>query len=1044
MNNEIIDFLNKHIEDGCELVILTSKISFRAIYKLIPYFLKCKSVNILLTGMSLTDDEEVKDQRAYRINLDETELLTNKFELKLKNDLMDYSITQDVKKIIEEKIHIRSNNKCSNSFLCIKNKKGEYFSLSNCSEITLSSLGFVENEMFYNFQETQNAITNYNFFYKIWNDKNNEKQVKEKIIKNLKSIFEDKAPDELYYFSLSRIFKNRLEEFDHEKHHKIVDFKNTTIYKKLYEFQKHGVHSIIDRINKYNGCILADSVGLGKTFEALAVIKYFELQHKRVLVLCPKKLSNNWKQFNSPLKTNFLINDNFKYSVYHHSDLQRKKGEILDVDWSNFDLVVIDESHNFKNGQYISDEDRYQSIRYDKLMNEIILKGKKTSVLLLSATPINNTMKDIKSQIYLITGNDDNAFQDQQLNSISRICRNAESKCIEWSNLDIEDRTPKRFNQMIDLEFKKLIDLITIARSRKQIEFTYNDMDFKFPKKREPISIKPDIDLENNVMNIEELVNEFKDIIFCFYRKTHYIRFDKIEEYEKKLNWKSGNLMLKHSDREMGIVVLVLINLLKRFESSIESFRITIKRILDDNIRLLNKIELSEKIMDEELLTINFDDEEEDELLEEEIEISKSIIIKFEDLDLVRLKSDLLSDINKLTKIYDKYKVVDESRDGKLHELIKQIKWKIENPINEGNKKVIIFTSFSDTANYLFKNISKIFEKDNIYSLLVTGQKCISNHPELKNRNIEFNESLTYFSPISKELNAKQLKKNVDIDILIATDCISEGQNLQDCDFLINYDVHWNPVRLIQRFGRIDRIGSNNKEIQMEIFWPNIDLDNYIQLERTIHAKMMRMATTSSSDIDILNLKLKDQLKQIEHEVVDLEDIKGDVSLSSITLSEFTTDLKIELENNSKKYMNQPDGIFSIADSELNEHSKGVIFLFESLQKDNKFNIIMPYYLVYVSQNKEVKVTHEEPVEIMRVYKSIAQQKEINKDLVNNFNKSTNWGKNMNEYVDLLNIALKSIQDNSESKLSQIINGDYEINDNKSSSFNLISFLIID
>lgn len=1049
--NEIIAFLDRNIENECELNIVTKRISFRAINQLIPYFKKCKFVRILLTGFNIEDETNL-DQRAYQINKNETELLTNQFELKLKNDLMDYSIAMNVKEIISSKIEIKSTNKYNNSFLNIKNSKNDYFTLMDCSEITLSSLGFVENDMFYNTQETFNGDSDYNFFNKMWKSTLNGDQVKTKIINKLESIFSNKTPSELYYFSLSRIFKNKLSEFDDNNYNQEIDFKSTIIYQKLYEFQKHGVHAIIDKINKYNGCILADSVGLGKTFEALAVIKYFELQHKKVLVLCPKKLSDNWNQFVKPYKTNFLLQDNFNYSVYHHTDLLRESKEFSQIDWSNFDLVVIDESHNFRNGHYNSKTEKYQSARYDKLMNEIILQGKKTAVLLLSATPVNNSMKDIKNQIYLITRNKDNAFEKQNIKSIKTVCQYAENKSKEWSYLHESERTPKKFDQMIGLPFKSMIDLITIARSRKQIEFTYNDLNFNFSKKKKPISIRPDIDSENKIINIKELTKELKNISFCIYKPFHYIREEFIEQYEKEFDWISeDNKLLKQHWREMGTINLMILNIMKRFESSINSFRLTIQKILNENINFLNW--LTGKSTKKNIDNSTLDDFDDDGETEEDLKNFKKYSDKFkkEHFDLIKYEDDLKSDIEKMTDILNKYSLITPLRDGKLKELINQIINKINNPINKNNNKVIVFTSYIDTAEYLYENIKSTFENENIFSLLVTGSKCVTNHPELKDEKIEFDESLTYFSPISKELEIKKsLKKNVNIDILIATDCISEGQNLQDCDFLINYDVHWNPVRLIQRFGRIDRIGSKNKEIQMGIFWPNIDLEEYIKLESKIHSKMMRMSKTSSSDVDILELSIEEsvtlnQLKQLEEETVGLEEIKGDVSLSSITLSEFTTDLKLELEKNLKKYMNQPDGIFSIANNNLNDYENGVIFLFESLKKENTFNALAPYYLVYVSNNKEVKITHEEPIEILRVYKSIAKQFEINKNLVDEFNQATMWGKNMKEYCDLLNIALDSIKKNNKSSdFLKIIDNDYEwIENDNGSGFNLISFLII-
>lgn len=1055
---EILSFLDKYIKDGSTINIITEKITLRGFYKLLPYLKKCSKIRIILSEFI----NEKKDTRSYLIDKSETEFLTEKNELKLRNDLSDHFISQEVEKIIKQKIEIKYCYKRVSSCILVD----DLYCLSNVNKITMSSLGFNPNDdICLMFELTdENQIKSFiDVFNKIWNSNDLSNDVKNKMIEKLTSIFIDKTPSFLYHFSLYKIFQNRLNEFNDNNFEDKGSFKETVIYNKLYPFQQQAVHAMINKIEKFNGCILADSVGLGKTYEALAVIKYFELQRKKVLVLCPKKLSNNWNVYNHNLKINEFAEDNFNYTVLNHSDLSREKGEsnginLKDVNWSNFDLVVIDESHNFKNGKYKENENNnekeYESIRYKKLMEEIILNGKNTYVLLLSATPINNKIQDLNSQINLITKNNDKAFNDYNIKSIKKVCINAEKTSNEWAELNDSERTSQKYMQMIGMEFRNLIDLITIARSRKQIKKTYNDNSISFPERMDTKSIRANIDLEKKLGNIKLLVEQLINISLSCYKPLQFIKPQYMEIYEKKFDWEKNKSKLKATTRENNVVNLLRTNLLKRFESSVHSFLITLKNILEKSKTLYDALD------NDTYNEINNDNEEDFEDFEEfeEFEFNKKIKIKKDHIDKNKFKSDLEKDIIDLEKILLDYKQIDYTRDGKIKELINVINDKINNPINQGNKKIIIFTSYIDTANYIFKHVSKEFEKQQIYSLLITGDDCSSNHPSLVKNKLKFEEALTYFSPKSKMLNEKQMNPINDLEILIATDCISEGQNLQDCDFLINYDVHWNPVRLIQRFGRIDRIGSENKQIQMVIFWPNIELEQYVKLESRISGKMMKVNNVSTSDADILNLNreernLVEQLGQIERENVDLEDIKGDFSLSKLTFSEFIIDLKLQLEKDAKKFTNQPDGIFSIASNENNKYEKGIIFLFKNENKKNEnknkdkdnFNQIYPYFLVFINDKNEIKYKYDELYDILSLYKSIAQnQTKLNNELIGQFNNETKYGKNMDQYIDSLNEAIESIKKcNNKNELSKLLSSNECSTDSSSDEFTLISFLII-
>ncbi len=1062
MNNDnLFQLIKKNIKENSNIKIAIKKFSLRAFYKLIPFFKKCSTVRIILTDIN--DYEEINQEltRRYKINVNEKEMVTNKFELKLKNDLMDFYYARETKEYIQDKVEIKYIDKFRKEFILIDN---EYTIIDGVYEISLGAFNEIENDDIILITEEKNEIKYkklLDIFNLSWNSLEKSKDAKQKLINKLESIYQDKTPYDLYQFTNSHLLQDSISnDYYYENKNNRIKFEETNIYQKLYEFQKHGVEAILDKIKKYNGCILADSVGLGKTFEALAIIKYFELEGKRVLVLSPKKLIENWKTFKTNVRSNHLISDKFNYDLYSHTDLSRTDGysegvNLSKIAWENYDLVVIDESHNFRNGRFNNNSKDWTSKRYKKLMDDIILKGRKKSVLLLTATPVNNKMDDINNQINIITANNDEVFQNENIKSIKYACIQAEKKSNQWAELPSNERTVEKFQSMIGNEFRKLIDLTTIARSRKQIVENYYEGDFHFPNRLNPISERPNIDTLNQVYDIKMLFDKLSEIKFSIYKPFDYIFPEFQQKYEEEYDWQEVNSKSKltQKNRENNLVALMRINLLKRFESSVESFRQTIKKIIDKTTELYNNI--STQSTSSLSMKNTFDDiDNEEEDINEDILEFKKIKIKKEHIDLIKYSDDLSLDINQLREIYNKYLIIDIERDAKLKRLVEIIKNKIHNPINTKNRKIIIFTSFISTAEYIYQNINHLFSNYSVYSALVTGQKLISNHPDLKEKKYSIDDLLSYFSPISKQRDHdNNLNKNINIDILIATDCISEGQNLQDCDYLINYDIHWNPVRLIQRFGRIDRIGSKNNSIQMVNFWPNIKLEEYIQLEIRINEKMMKAMQTTSHDENVLkeiqyeeSLKLK-QLKNLENNCIDLEDMKENISFSNMTFSEYTTDLKIFFNNpkNALKISNQPDGIFSIAKNNYNMISDGIIFLFKSFNGKNTNNQFDPYYLIYIENNGNVKYTYSNTGQILSLYKSLTKdQKEINKKLIDEFNVETNFGKDMSKYTKLLNLAISSLNDKNLSNDFEDLFDVNKISSNKNNSeYELISFLII-
>lgn len=1059
--SRIFDFLKENIKKGSNIKIVTEKITLRAFYKLIDILNQCNSVKILLISNSFAkEDLNVQSSRIYEINKEAREMMTNSYELKLKNDLNDFYFSKQVVNLIKNKVEIKFIHNFKSKFILIDNN---FTLINDIFELSMNTIDDIQSNDFYVIDEPIHDETKYrsrlDVFERAWNSVENSKDIKNKIINKLESLYSDKTPYEIYQYTNAHlneksIFNNSFNSNVKERD----DFKQTQIYQSLFDFQKHAVESIIDKINKFNGCILADAVGLGKTYEALAVIKYYELQGKRVLVLPPKRLENNWKIFNSNYESNPLLEDNFNYKIIAHTDLSRQKGktsagdDLSQINWDNYDLIVIDESHNFRNDNWSKTNNDWKNKRYKKLMDEIILSGRTTNVLLLSATPVNNRMEDINSQIKIITRNKDDVFYEEGIKSIERICKIAERKSNDWTELNEKERTVEKFQDMIGSEFRKLIDLITISRSRKQIKENYLNKDLNFPNRKKPISKRPNIDKLNEIGNIKTLNNELLNLNFACYKPADFILEDNIEEYEKEYGWrlKNTNSKLSIKDRENNLIALMKINLLKRFESSIHSFCLTIEKILNKSksiLELLSKPSTNNINEFDELE--EFDDEDEEGFVFNKVKIQSN------HLDILKFRQELEEDIESLNNIYLNYKKIDYSRDEKIDTLIKVIENKINNPINDNNYKVMIFTSYIDTAKYLYDFVSNYFVGNNIYSALITGNSIETNSIELKNQSLKHNDILTYFSPVSKSLDKnKKLNPNVKIDILIATDCISEGQNLQDCDYLINYDIHWNPVRLIQRFGRIDRIGSKNDSIQMINFWPNIDIEEYIRLESRVKAKMHKVSQASTFDENILQelnyedkVKLK-QLETIDKENIDIEDIKENISFSNMTFSEYSTDLKIYLndEKNIKKITNQPEGIFAIARKNENVE-EGVIFLFKSVsQTKNKNNQFDPYYLIFINKNGEVKYSYSSTAKILSLYKSLTKdQKELNYDLIDKFNQKTNYGQDMSEYVELLN---KSIMLMNEKEISNEIIDFFDPTKigsiNSNNNYVLVSFLIIE
>ncbi len=878
-------------------------------------------------------------------------------------------------------------------------------------------------------------------FNDLWNDSLKMQDVTETVLDSITNAYKENAPEFIYFVTLYNILREFLEDLSEDNlPNEATGFKNSCIWNKLYNFQKDACLAIISKLEKYNGCILADSVGLGKTFTALSVIKYYENRNKSVLVLCPKKLNDNWIAYRSNYINNPIAKDRLRYDVLFHSDLSRKEGrsngmELSSVNWGNYDLVVIDESHNFRNGGKITtdeDDGNPRENRYLQLMNRVIKPGVKTKVLMLSATPVNNSFKDLKNQIQLAYEGESEKI-DNLLNTssgINDIFRSAQREYNLWTKLPQEKRTTKELLSRLSFDLFEVLDSVTIARSRKHIEQYYDTAEIgSFPTRLAPISRRPNLTDLGSTINYNEIYEILNKLNLAIYTPSEFILPSKVENYfspDRADDHFSGHGM---SGREKGIRRLMSINLLKRLESSVNSFRLTLKRIeklIDETIKRLPSE--AQKMCAEVIETIDISKNLDYEDLETDLFIGgKKTKIAIQDLDYISWRKFLENDLEYLRLLIMMLEDITPIHDSKLQQLLKDLDSKFNNPINNGNRKVIIFTAFSDTAEYLYDNLSgSVKEKYGLNTALVTGDIEARSTLRLPQREkLDFNKVLTLFSPISKERATVYPHLNEDIDLLIATDCISEGQNLQDCDYLINYDIHWNPVRIIQRFGRIDRIGSKNNVIQLVNYWPNVTLDDYINLKGRVEARMKVSVLTSTGDDNPISPEeqgdleyRREQLMRLQNEVVDIEEMNTGVSIMDLGLNEFRMDLLAYMSENPN-IEHTPFGLHAVIPACVG-NPPGVVFVLknrnDNVNIDHK-NLLHPFYMVYVKNEgvendaeSEIYINHLHPKEILDHLRFLCKGKTNPfMDSCREFNRLTRDGKNMQHYSKLLGVAISSI-----------------------------------
>lgn len=1016
--------LEKHIRKGSKVSTISAYFTMYAYSALKKELDKIDEMRFIFTTPSFSKN---KDKEAREYEIVNNNIFGNEFELKLRNEMTQSAVAKDCAKWLKDKVEIKSfkePNVAQPRMIHVHNKLEEDIVINGSVDFTTDGLGITGSNRadFNNFMAGEEFTDSQLLsFDTLWNNEMILTDVKDKLLKQMEVMYEENSGEFIYFKSLYHIFYNYLDELDEDNIVKKGNkLKETKIWNTLYQFQQDAVIGAIDKIEKYNGCILADSVGLGKTFTALAIIQYYELRNDRVLVLVPKKLRENWTIYTLNDKRNIFAEDRFRYDVLNHTDLSRERGfsgniDLKTINWENYDLVVIDESHNFRNNPAVKD----RVTRYQRLMNDVIKQGHKTKLLMLSATPVNNKMNDIKNQIAFITEDKDNALEEIGISSINHTLRNAQTIFNQWSKLDDNTRTGEKFVDMMDLEYFKLLDTLTIARSRKHIEKYYDLAEIgEFPNRLNPINESSDIDIKKEFPTLNEINNEIERLNLSVFSPFLYILPQKREDYAKKYDIAigEGKSVFKQTDREKSLIQLMRINLLKRMESSIHSFKLTIEKLLFKINKTLEKIDnISEYNEDIDISLIDPEEDEYDKFM-----FGKKTKVLLQDMDLIKWKQDLKLDKEKLEFLFTQAKEVDCLRDEKLADLKKVISNKIENPINEDNKKILIFTAFADTAKYLYENISQwIFDNYGLYTALVTGSG--DNKTNLKAvRNTDIDEILTSFSPISKNRNIINPEMTEEIDILIGTDCISEGQNLQDCDYLINYDIHWNPVRIIQRFGRVDRIGSKNKDIQLVNFWPNIELDEYINLKGRVENRMVMVdvSATGEENIIVNNDKVmndleyrKNQLEKLKDQVIDLEDVSDAISITDLTFNDFKIELMEYMKEHRKELDNAPFGIYSIVPAE--EFEPGVIFLLRQVKgvKESKDkNALTPYYLVYISEDEEVKLNYIQSKKILDYYQKLCSgKKEVFRNLVESFDRETDNGRQMDKYSQLLKESIENI-----------------------------------
>ncbi|MGE0305368.1 MAG: helicase-related protein [Acidimicrobiia bacterium] len=1035
VNDRLGDDLKSEITAGSKVRIAASTFSIFAFEALRKELEQVSELEFIFTSPSFVTEKVTdrlrKERREFFIpgGHAESSLYGSEFEIRLRNQLTQRAIARECADWVRRKVTFRSNATGSPMQpLAAIDETAVYFPIQG---FTTTDLGYERGPAVSNMvTKSEGATETRQFlaiFDQIWNNPDQLDDVTQAVHDHIASVYAENSPARIYFLILHTLFAEFLDDINEDVlPNDRTGYQDTTVWQSLYNFQRDAATGIINKLETYNGCILADSVGLGKTFTALAVIKYYELRNKSVLVLCPKKLAENWTNYNANLTTNIFAGDRFNYDVLAHTDLSRTRGESLGlrldrINWGNYDLVVIDESHNFRNADYAEEKES----RYQRLMRKVIREGVKTKVLMLSATPVNNRFNDLRNQLQLAyEGESETLSRHLNLSStVEKVFKDAQTVFNEWSKLDPDDRTSDRILQMLDFDFFELLDAVTIARSRKHIQAFYDTTEIgAFPDRLPPRSVREPLTDLPDVPGFNDIFEQLQALTLAVYTPLAYVFPSRIGKYEDLYNVTAGNARsnLGQQGREQGLKKLMTVNLLKRLESSVDAFRLTLAKIeatVDRTLGLIDSHNGATVDLGTDVSGLDLDVDDEDDANVEALTFGDKIRIDLDDIDLDSWRRDLWNDHETLGLLLGEMRKVTSDRDLKLQALTRIIEDKAAQPINPGNRKVLVFSAFADTANYLYRELAPALTAAGLETAMITG----SGHgaKTTLGTGFDFQQIMSMFSPRSKQRHLIMPKETRDLDVLIGTDVISEGQNLQDCDYLINYDIHWNPVRIVQRFGRIDRIGSTNSRIQLVNFWPDISLDEYINLKERVENRMVIADLAGTADDNVLTLEdsdaafRKQQLRRLQDEVIELEDVRTGVSITDLGLNDF----RMDLLGYVKEYGDlaaAPKGLHAVVPADTAKGLKpGVIFALRNVNADeniNRGNRLHPHYLVYLDDDGEVIADHTEAKHLLDLIRSGCRPHDQPvTDVVRIFNAATGEGVNMGRYSELLTDAIHSM-----------------------------------
>jgi hypothetical protein len=1031
------DSLVSTIRQGDVVSVAAATFSMYAYQELAEQLESVGAFRFLFTSPSFVAEKPTRAQREFyipRMNR-ERGVCGTPLELRLRNELTQKAVAGECAAWIRRKATFKSadgDGAFGTSFLGVERPDdcGVYVPFDGFTTKELgtcpgeASLGCVFR------QDASGSRMLLNMFEQSWNSPA-LRDVTDQVVDAVECAYRENPPELVYYYTLYRIFHEFLDGLSPSTlPNEETGLKRSKIWSKLYDFQKDAAYAIINKLETYRGCILADSVGLGKTFTALAVIKYYQSLGMNVLVLCPKKLADNWVVYRSNAINNPISEDRLRYDVLFHTDLSRDRGQSVTmgldlslVDWGNYGLVVIDESHNFRNGADSARGEGDKLNRYERLVSKVIEDGCITKVLMLSATPVNNRFRDLRNQLRLAYSDDPQGWS-QKLGlscDVETVFRRAQGTYTEWSHLPVEQRTTGELAGMLDADFFQVLDQVTVARSRRHIQ-TYYDMAAigAFPQRRPPVSKRPPLAAGIEAVNYREIYALLDRLSLAVYLPSSYILPSRMEKYAQAKGGVHGNLT--SSGREQGVRRLMCANLLKRLESSVFSFKKTLGKV---RLAMASRVQdiadyhdrRTARKVKADCPDWDFDldiDDENSPLLE----VEDSNGYDLADLDTLRWDRDMRADMALIDELLAAVEPIDPAHDGKLQELLADVEHKVANPFNEGNRKVIVFTAFADTATYLYEQLSaSLGERLGLHVALVTGGqsgvRC--THPRVQR---DMAQVLACFSPVSKERDATYPRlAGCDVDVLVATDCISEGQNLQDCDYLVNFDIHWNPVRIVQRFGRIDRIGSRNAQIQLVNYWPDVELDEYINLKARVEQRMRITVMTSTGDDDLINAEedgdleyRRQQLARMQSEVIDLEDVSGGVSITDLGFNDFRMDL-LAYHGEHPELERVPGGINAVVRGE----KPGVVFVLRNVNQavnPEGANRIHPFYLVYMGDDGTLVHGHLEPKATLDVMRALCRgASEPNAELVRSYARATKDGRDMRRESALLRDAVATVVD---------------------------------